>query len=221
MRNIFLALLLANFLVFVWQRWIVPPEIERPDVDPLATGQPLRLVARADGPAPVEDDEPGTCFRLGPFTREGGIRSLVDLLSEQGHDVREDSREGQIWVGHWVQLADLPGPEAAEDALDRLIAAGIVDAYVVSTSPAYKISLGVFRNRDGAENAAGVAGRLGLEALMVDRFRSGMEYWLTVAVDRGRELDLAGVTLDGGQILRTEPVACDAPLPADGGTAGD
>lgn len=229
LRNIVLALLMANFLVLAWQRWIVPPEVEQPAADPAFKGQQLVLTRRRQ-PPPAEipeipeiavAEERAECVRLGPFTDPEEADVVARRFREEGRSVKQGSRQGQVWIGHWVQIDGLESSESAAEALDRLAGVGILDAYVVSKSPVYKVSLGVYRIRESADRMAETARQAGLEPLTVDRYRSGMEYWLTIGVDRDGSLDLGQARVDETQILRTENIPCDEDRPDDGGNSSD
>lgn len=214
LRNIVLALLMANFLVLAWQRWIVPPEVAQPAADPVFKGQQLVLTSRRQ-PPPAEIpeiavvEERAECVRLGPFTDPAEAEVVARRFREEGRPVRQGSRQGQVWIGHWVQIDGLESSESAAEALDKLAGVGILDAYVVSKSPSYKVSLGVYRIRESADRMVETARQAGLEPLTVDRYRSGMEYWLTIGVDRDGSLDLGQARVDETQILRTEYIPCD------------
>jgi len=221
-RNLFLSLLLANLLVLAWQRWIVPPEVDQPlarrspgsESQLVLVGRPGRPAAEAAG----DERETGTtrCMRVGPFADDGAAGSVARRLTERGIRVSRSSRRGRVWIGHWVQVTDLPDGAAASAAVDRLNEAGIVDAYIASSSPEYKVSLGVFRDADRAQSTAGIARRIGLEPVVADRYREGREYWLKATLAPGQALMLRELAADGGGILRTEAVPCDTPGAADG-----
>ncbi len=219
MRNIVLGLLLANLLLLAWYAWIVPPDVEFPAADDSRTEPELVLVERENRPAGQADSVAdrqislapgGQCVRLGPFAEEQAADTVRRQLVERDLDVTRSSQDGEIWLGHWVQLLNLGTREKALKAVERLSGAGLVDAYIVQSSPTYNISLGVFRNRELADNVSGLAAGLGLNPVMTDRFRSGTEYWLTVELQGVPALALGDIQLETSQILRTEVVACPA-----------
>ncbi|NND36798.1 MAG: SPOR domain-containing protein, partial [Gammaproteobacteria bacterium] len=122
----------------------------------------------------------------------------VDLVHETG----------DIWVGHWVQVADMETGAEAKQAVDRLVKAGLNDAYIVRTDPTIDISLGVFRGETGANRVEKIARSAGLDPIRTDRFRTGTQHWVNVELLGGQSLDLTDLELPSSRILRTETVAC-------------
>jgi len=116
-----------------------------------------------------------------------------------------------VWVGHWVQLEPVQTRAEADQVVARLAAGGLPDAYVLQTTAPFSISLGVFRDRARADAIAATATRLGFKPALTDRYRSGVQYWLTVVVPPGRSPSLEQLGRETGQILRAETVACPAP----------
>ena len=185
MRNLIFGLLLVNLLLLAWGRWIVAPDVDDPRAYAGATEARLVLLERAGGAAGIGNEavipvvtEGERCFRLGPFPTADAAAAVGDRLSARGAPVEQASEPGQIWVGHWVQLLDLPSDEAARQAVNGLVGGGIRDAYIYSREPTIDISLGVFRGREGAENVVRVARGLGYPVEMTDRFRDGIAWWI-------------------------------------------
>ena len=217
MRNLFLLLLLANLLLLAWQRWIVPPAV----VDPMALrgteAEPqLELLARkamVPAPGPAEQAGEMVCVRLGPFEEAGGAKQAADDLQQQDMLIEIESSTGEVWVGHWVQIPGFADWAAARQALRKLAAVGLTDAYIVSAEPGYKISLGVFRGREGADRVAAAADAEGFEVMIADRFRQDSELWLAIEHRPGSGPRLSDIATDPDRILRFEPSQC---LPRDG-----
>ncbi len=219
MRNLFLALLLANLLFLGWQHWVAPPEV--PAAELLSAGQEPRIETLAQAAAsetggqsggamrlPVPPN--GRCVRIGPIAEGQTADTLRARLTAAGFDAATAAGEGQVWVGHWVQLESVASREEADRVVTRLAAGGLPDAYVLQTSPPFSISLGVFRDRERAEAVASAATRLGFRPRTTGRYRAGTQYWLTVVVPPGRALPLNTLGQETGQILRAEQVSCPA-----------
>ncbi len=216
MRNLFLALLLANLLVLAWQRWIAPPAADNPFALAESRSPQLALLpGSADtrlADSGAANDAAG-CFRVGPFQEPEKSRAAADSLTAEGMQVFRYSESGEIWVGHWVQVIDLEDRAAAEVALDRLAAVGRRDAYIVRGDDGYRVSLGVFRSLEGAESVSNQAVKAGLTTLTTDRFRAGSEYWLLVDNPGGGSPDLAALDLSDQAIVRSEAAPCrDLPV---------
>jgi hypothetical protein len=232
LRNIALGLLLANILLLAWKSWVILPDVENPGrmssgdepqlvllKDPASmanTGSTDAVASAAEG----QDTGPPAqarrrCVRVGPFAEVDVAESVGDQLGDADFGVRRSSKVGEIWVGYWVQLVDLKTAEKAADTVDRLINAGLVDAYIFQAEPTINISLGVFRSRKGADRVAGMARQLNLKPQMTDRFHPGVEHWLTVEIPGSREFSLSEVSLPSNRILRTEGVQCGADTMVD------
>jgi hypothetical protein len=232
-RNLFLALLLANLLFLAWRYWVAPGEV--PAAVLLAPGKEPTLQAFGRGPAAdpriAASASPGGrsprsavpadsgCMRIGPLAEGVLAQRLGARLSREGFDATTQAQEGQIWVGHWVQLESFATREEADRVVARLTGGGLPDVYVLQASPPFSISLGVFRDRAKAEKVAAIARNLGFRPKTNDRFRPGTQYWVSVVVPPGRTLPLQALGQESGQILRAEPARC-APGP-DGGLGVD
>ncbi len=212
-RNLLMGLLLANLLLLAWGRWVVAPDVVDPRAFGDATGPQLVLVerpTRLDSELVTAGDR---CFRLGPFESADAAAVVSGRLSARGLAVERARESGQIWVGHWVKLLDLPGDEAARQAVIRLVSVGIGDAYVSAREPTVDISLGVFRGRRGADNVIRLARAAGYAAVMTDRFRAGVEHWVEVETPAARppdldDLGLVDASSGQAQIVRIEEQPC-------------
>lgn len=229
MRNLFLTLVLANLLYLAWQVWVDPPA---PRLD--GDGEPLLALfdapaggpAKAAPPGPAAGDSPGpgpvpagTCVRLGPLADSSALQQAAAALAARGLDAVPIARDAPIWLGHWVQVTGFDSVAAAEAGRQRLVAGGLPEALLMQDGPQPLISLGVFRERPGADRVAGIASRLGFPVAVRDRYRPGVEQWLLVRPRAGGVLGPDDLALAGGRILRAEPAACDeAVLPAPVGT---
>lgn len=222
MRNLFLTLLLANLLFFAWQQWIAPPEVPAKDLRAAAGEPAIKTLTPADTPAGAARAKgggtrmalppDGRCVRLGPIAESATAEALRARLASGAFDAAKVVEEGQIWVGHWVQLESVATREEADRIVAQLAAGGLPDAYVLQASPPFSISLGVFRDRARADTVAAAANRLGFRPQTTDRFRAGTQYWLSVIVPDGRELPLDELGREIGEILRAEKVECPAEL---------
>jgi cell division septation protein DedD len=147
-------------------------------------------------------------MRIGPVAEASAAQRLKARLASEGFDAATVAEEGQIWVGHWVQLESVATREEAEKAVARLTAGGLPDVYILQTSPPFSISLGVFRDQARANKVAAVASSLGFRPQTRDRYRIGTQYWVSVVVPAGRSLPLQALGQESGQILRAEQVRC-------------
>ncbi|MFQ5609547.1 MAG: hypothetical protein ACE5F8_04680, partial [Woeseiaceae bacterium] len=198
MKNLLLILLLANILYFIWG-WFAGDEIE-PGVEILnesELGPPLTITDEHDEnviasvgavlgsgePSDLEAVVGRSCVTIGPF----GERDDADIAETQyageGMRVRQRSTMGQIFVGHWVQIRNIPSRDESNRMLRVLKEGGLTDAYPVETEDeGLKISLGLFGNLDSAERIELEAKSLGFAADIAPRLREGTVYFVDVGL---------------------------------------
>ena len=215
MRNLFLALVLANGLMLAWQFWVDPA----PSASVLAgTGDLVAFNSRSKpntaspatsrkGATPAP---PGTCLRLGPVPTVAAAQQVAEQLAARGIDAVPFARDSQVWLGHWVQIGGFVSVPAAETARQRLVAGGLPDAYLMQNGAQPMISLGVFRDLSGAERVAKAARSLGFEVSLRDRHRPAVEQWLLIRPRAGQNPGPADLSLAGDRIMRTERTDCEA-----------
>lgn len=234
MRNLFLALVLANLLFAGWRLWIAPPEVPPRQLQATGREAELRVVAASQAAAPEGDagdqaaaavagSEPATaagtgapgvggaasCSRLGPIGDGQFADTLRATLAARGLRATTVVEAGQVWVGHWVQLESVPTREAADRMVARLAEGGLPDAYVFQSQPPFSVSLGVFREKERADKVAAAAAALGFHPQVTDRYRSGAQYWLFLQA-APEALQLGDLARNAGPEPKLEPVPCSA-----------
>ena len=148
-----------------------------------------------------------SCVTLGPFRTSDLADDAQSEYSSRGMQTDQRMEQGQIFVGHWVQIRDLPDRDAGNQAVAALREGGIPEAYLVTTDDeGLKISLGVFGNRDGAERVETLAQSLGFAAEITARTAEGMYYFVDVALPPGQG---AGAMIDryGEELVRMREVS--------------
>lgn len=216
LRNLFMALLLANLLLLAWGRWVLAPDA----ADPRGFGdgaEPqlvlLKRATRTDVAGNMPTEKGARCFRLGPFSSADAAAAVGNRLAARGLPVNRFRESGQIWVGHWVRLLDLPSVAAAQKTVETLQSGGIADAYISNREPGVEISLGVYRGRQGADEVIQLARALGYTAVASDRLRDGVEHWVEVQTPADQPPDLADLRVNAppvadAQIVRIEELPC-------------
>jgi len=221
-RYAVLLLLLGNLLVFAWQQWVVRPPVADPAALPGPSGPGLRLLRTGSAPVPGSGRTASApawrCERFGPFADREVAGAVAGALRSRRIDVELTSQSGEIFMGHWVQVPALENRERADAALERITAAGLADAYVVSGDAGYRISLGVFRDGERAERVARIARGAGFDPVTTDRYRPGTEIWLALRYPADRSPDFGELGGESTQILRHEPMECPSG-PRDGRAA--
>ena len=216
MKNLFLALLLANILFLGWRLWIAPSEVPAEKLAKQGPEPQLAAVVRnvdakkADAAADAvpADAAEQRCLRVGPIAEGGLADTLRGSLAARGIGVVLTSEEGQIWVGHWVQLESVASRQEADAVAARLAAGGLPDAYVLQNSPPFSVSLGVFRDRERADAVVAQARKLGFRPQVTDRYRAGLQFWLNLTIPAGMAITTDEIGRQAGQIVRTEQVDC-------------
>lgn len=277
MRNLFFALVLANFAFAAYSNWIAddsagrpraggrapslvlasefevakgapatgrdvedtsgtavaeaPPEAPAPEIssEELAAssvadagqGPTLEPGAPVTTPenAPAGDDSgpsaasAASCVSVGPFRELSQAATAAANLRAAGLDPSQRAGEGEIWVGYWVYLSQIPSVEAAQGILENLRENGITDSYVIPRSESGTlISLGVFTEIARASNRRAAVGELGYEATISDRTRRATVYWIDVMLADDEQLDFEALQ-PPGRIVRLKMQSCaDAAL---------
>ncbi len=231
MRNVFLALVLANLLLVAWQIWVdpVPASPEPKNLNNLILfglssdrTAPKAVPSQGQFPMPESPEIPvaaeGTCLGVGPMVDVAASRQAGEQLAARGIDAIPIARDTQAWLGHWVQIGGFSSVLEAESARQRLIAGGLGDTYLMQDGTQPLLSLGVFQDVARAERVASVARGLGFEVGMRDRYRPTVEQWLLVRPRPNQPLEPADLGLGGDRILRLERIACVAAAPPSAST---
>jgi hypothetical protein len=202
MKNLLLLLILANVLYFMWSMFAA--EDSQPGVAVVAVsdlGPPLQVsmgqgsntvasVVAVLGSGEASDLEAvvgRSCVTIGPFKVSGDADSAVLEYGNEGMRTAMRSIQGQIFVGHWVQIRDVPDEATAKDMLEKLTAGGLNDAYLVRTEDeGLKISLGLFGDIEGAEKTELQARSLDLPADISPRMREGTVFFVDIGLPPGK-----------------------------------
>jgi len=176
-----------------------------------ATATPAR---RGGATAPLTAAAPATrCIAVGPFRELSQAATAAANLRADGLDPSQRAGEGEIWVGYWVYIEQIPSVAAAEEILGVLREHSITDSYVIPRSDSGTlISLGVFTEINRARNRREAVSELGYDVTISDRTRRATVYWIEVDLAADGLLDFEQLQ-PPGRIVRLEQRACeDAPL---------
>jgi hypothetical protein len=202
MRNLLLLLLLANILYFVWGRFVEePPPTGVVVVNESELGPPLNVsrtevaeaatsvgaVLGSGKPADLAAVVGRSCVTIGPLSTQEEADQAVAEYERQGMRARARMTPGQVFVGHWVQIRDIPDRETGNAMLDKLHNGGLGDAYLVSTEDeGLKISLGLFGDKSRAERIELQARSLDMAAEITLRTRDAMVYFVDIGLPPGK-----------------------------------
>lgn len=168
----------------------------------------------ADELKPVESNDIATpvlkvCHRVGFFTDKSETeRAQAWLLTENLTSLVQTSTEN-VFAGYWVHLPAYPNSEAAAQVVTALQEKNIKDLFVETRQPNQNaISLGLFRQRNGAEQRLKQIQALGFPAKIINREPEQTVYWLDIEVDEGQVPPLARIPVTEGQVRRLERREC-------------
>ena len=202
MKNILLALLLANILYFMWGMFTEEKSqpgvafVEESDLGPpleVSTDRDTDSIASVgavlgSGESSALEAVVGrSCVTVGPFKESEEADSAV--LEYRGVGMQSDMRSetGQIFVGHSVSVPNVPDRPAGRAMLRRLADEGLGDAFIVGNDEdGYSISLGIFGNAGNAEKVELQAESAGFEVDVSEMTRDGMVYFVDIGLPPGR-----------------------------------
>lgn len=202
MKNLLLLLILANVLYLMWGMFATEdPQpgvavVEESELGPpldVTTDQSSTSVASVGavlGSGDQSDLEAvvgRSCVTIGPFKVSGDADTAVLEYTNEGMKAAVRSAQGQIFVGHWVQIREVPDEATAAQMLDKLKAGGLTDAYLVRTDDeGLKISLGLFGNVERAERVELQARSMDLPADISPRTREGTIFFVDIGLPPGK-----------------------------------
>jgi len=202
MRNLLLLLLLANILYFFWGRFVEKsPETGVAIVEETALGPPLEITqsnvaqAATSVGAVLGSGKPSdlaavvgrSCVTIGPFKSNVEADGAVASYEIEGMRAGVRSTQGQVFVGHWVQIRNIPDRETGNEILAKLEAGGLGDAYLVPTDEdGLKISLGLFGDMGRAERIELQAKSLDLAADITPRMRDDTVFFVDIGLPPGK-----------------------------------
>ena len=224
MRNLLLLLLLANILYFMWA-WYQekPPETGVAVLRESELGPPMDVTTGApedtsESVGALMDSDQKTdlaaivgrsCVTIGPFMDGAEANDAQTTQSGQGMRAEVRSTQGEVFVGHWVQIREIPDRAAGDSMIEQLKAGGVSDAYLVQESDgSFKISLGVFSELAGAERVAEQVRSLQLPVVVNQRMRDATVFYVDVGLPPGRGAGAIVDTYGENMVLLREEARC-------------
>lgn len=202
MRNLLLLLALANILYYMWGRFVdntdetgvvvvSESELGPPlDVSSMVVAQAATSVGAVLGsgkPSDLSALVGRSCVTIGPFTTNVDADGALAEYVNDGMRATVRTTQGQVFVGHWVQIRNIPDREAGNAMLDKLKAGGLGDAYMVPTDEeGLKISLGLFGEMSRAERIELQAKSLDLNADITQRMRDTTVFFVDIGLPPGK-----------------------------------
>ncbi len=202
MKNLLLLLLLANILYFVWGMFSggnTEPGVAI--VEESALGPPLIATANRDAGAAASvgavlgSGEPSdlqalvgrTCVTVGPFrSTEDAERAKMEYAGEGMRTVVRPG-QGQIFIGHSVQVVNVPSRAEGRTMLNKLHEGGLGDAFIVGNEEdGLTISLGIFGNQSNAEKVELQARSIGFDVDVAPMTRDAQVYFVDIGLPPGK-----------------------------------
>jgi hypothetical protein len=224
MRNLLLLLLLANILYLLWG-WFATEQPEQGVVivDEAELGPPLAVATYRDADdvasvgAMLGSGEPSSlaavvgrsCVTIGPFVASADADSALTRYAGEGMRTSLRSTQGEIFIGHWVQIRNVPDRVTANKMLDKLLDGGLGEAYLVPNDDgSINISLGLFGDLERAEKVELQAKSLDLPADIAPRTREDMVFFVDVGLPPGRGAGAMIDTYGEEKVLLRDAATC-------------
>lgn len=150
-----------------------------------------------------------TCVSVGPFTEVAEAQAELKALKSGNADVEQRAAQGNLFVGHWVYVDNIPTRSAARSLLGKLQNGGIEEAYLIGGNAGEDvISLGIFSSLNGAERIELKAKSIGIEAQMDDRYRQSTVFWLDLRLQDGEQGSALVETYGEDKVVLGDAATC-------------
>lgn len=202
MKIILMTLVLANILYFMWGRFVVAPEesgvvvVNEADLGPMLSVSTSTVAEAATSvgavlgsgkPSDLAAVVGRSCVSIGPFKSNAEADVAMADYESEGLRASVRTTQGQVFVGHWVQIRNIPDREAGNAMLAQLKEGGLGDAYLVpSDDEGLKISLGLFGEMSRAERVELQAKSLDLSADITPRMRDATVFFVDIGLPPGK-----------------------------------
>ena len=197
LRNLLIALVAANLLFFAWSHWADKPA--------RTTGGPAaqdggsgaapasgKVAASAAAPGNANDAAdpaagagadnappgPALCTSLGPFADGVAADRAAALLAGAGKASRPRGAPTPLADGYWVYVGGLRDAAEQRRTLAAIKRAGIDDSFAMPDDAQFRVSVGIFSERERAEQRARRVRGLALDAQIEEHFKLQATQWL-------------------------------------------
>lgn len=178
MRTLFLFLVLLNLSYYAVGDLLAPPAPAKATSAVLPPG--ARKLTLVPAGAPRVAAGAGTrCYSLGPFSNRTDAQSMRASLGKLGVAASIRQMQQTRVTGYWVYLPPFASAASAAAAAQRLGEKGLHDYYVVTAQPDLNaVSLGLFRERRGAERRLARVVAMGFDPKLKVRTSPSDLYWV-------------------------------------------
>ena len=208
------ALVIANVVVagfFVGRPYW--PQSVAEQVQPINVER-LSLRSQADTASGRGSAEPAAeafCIEWRGLSHDEFAQVREQLKAATGERIMSFT-EVPVDTRHWVIFPPLPSPQSAEAKLSELVAAGLLDAFVVKDEPwRNAISLGLYANREAAMRRVEEAESKGVLGTRIEVLpRQGTEFYFVIRSEDPDALKSLGGLRQAYPNSRQSRVACPA-----------
>ena len=199
MRNLLMLLVLANVLYFMWTRFVEEPQqrgvaiIGEENLGPPLDVSTSTVAATSVGAMLGSGQSSNLAAVVGrscvsiPFRTNAEANGALATYEAEGMRASIRTTQGQVFVGHWVQIRNIPDRDTGNAMIAKLRDGGLGDAYLMATEDeGLKISLGLFGELSRAERIELQAKSLELPADITPRMSDAAIYYLDIALPPGR-----------------------------------
>ena len=195
-----MMLVVANVLYYMWARFVEEPEANGVVVvDETELGPPLDVsttvaeAATSVGAMLGSGQQSNLAAVVGrscvsiPFKTSAEANGALATYENEGMRASIRTTQGQLFVGHWVQIRNIADRATGNAMIATLQDGGLGDAYLMATEDeGLKISLGLFGELSRAEKVELQAKSLDLPADITPRMRDAAIYYLDIGLPPGR-----------------------------------
>lgn len=170
-RLLTLILIVANMLYFGWAHWAGSNRAQLT----------VPLASKPAKPAvPPRPPPPPPCATLGPFDNEVLAEQAQRALEGGGWGILRRSTRLQVNDGYWVHVDNLGSTQRQARVVNAILRAGIKDAFAMPDDEQFRVSVGIFKDENRAEDRAARVQRLKFDAVVTERMRDASVFWLDV-----------------------------------------
>ena len=196
-----MLLVLANALYYLWDRYVADPD--QPGVavvDESQLGPPLVIskstvaqAAASVGAVLGSGKSSDLAAVIGRscvsifFRRKAEADRAATAYESEGMHASLRSTQGQVFIGHWVQIRNMANREVGNGMIEKLQTGGISDVYLMDEGDGkFTISLGLFGEMSRAEKIELQAKSLDLPVDITPRMQDATIFYLDIGLLPGR-----------------------------------
>lgn len=128
------------------------------------------------------------CYALGPFDGLPQAKNISEKLQDLGAYTTERSVTSESPIGYWVYLPSYDSWKIAKEKVLKLEEKGFKDMFIVGRGAMKNaVSLGLFKNEDGAKDRVAQLKKIGEKPKIQTQFKQQDLYWIDIDVEPGKD----------------------------------